>query len=100
MIVGFGILVGWVCQVSGPQELALVEHRLKSSPAAFPIEQNRFLSPGLATSLIAGGPIRTAPRSASIRIALGRRYDLAAGLMEIVYDSGPGSSFKGLARIP
>ena len=88
VIVGVGILIGWVCQVSGPQETPVVQYGPRPSSAVSPVEREQVFV-GQINAII---DCKWAdPRNAPIgfdRIVLGRRYDLVSGLMEIAYDTG------------
>jgi hypothetical protein len=89
-VVAVGLLVGWACRVSIPQ----VERPQAGNDVPRP--RNATLPPESKTEFVARitGMVdcRWAdPRTAPVgfdRVALGRKYSLVSGLIEIVYDTG------------
>jgi hypothetical protein len=90
LIVGIGLLIGWACQVtipqSAPQEIADISPR----PSVEPSHSNpKSVFVGQITGMYEchWADPHTAPIGFD-RIALGRKYVLTSGLLEIAYDTG------------
>jgi hypothetical protein len=90
LIVGIGLLVGWVYQVSFPQSLRQEIAAKAPRPAVTPVRaDSEAVFVGQITGMVDcqwdnphGAPV------GFDRVALGRRYAMTSGLMEITYDSG------------
>jgi hypothetical protein len=88
-IVGIGLLIGWMCQVPVNREVASNEqHRPPKLLAPEPKElKTQFV--GQITGMF---DCQWANSKTGVvgytRVPLGRKFDLASGLMEITYDSG------------
>jgi hypothetical protein len=86
VIVGIGLLIGWVYQVSTTQEFVRDTARRSTTPSRQDRE-NPFV--GRVTGLLDCRWVD--PKSAVAdysHVSLGRKYALASGTMEITYDSG------------
>jgi hypothetical protein len=89
-VVIIGILAGWACQVpqlkSGYQQIANVAKQPASASPSAPLE---LVFVGRITSMVAchWADSHKAPIGLD-RVALGRKYTLISGLVEITYDTG------------
>jgi hypothetical protein len=102
VLLGIGLLAGWTWTVSGYHPLPLT---LGAAPQALPSAESEPVAPsvGRITGLVdcrwaspqAGLPAY--PAFTGDAVALGRRYDLASGFMEITYDTGATVVLQGPA---
>jgi hypothetical protein len=85
VIVAIGMLVGWAWQLSVNQEVA--QDGSRPSKALHPEPEMVFVArvTGMADCVWADRKTETMNHA---RVPLGRKYALAAGLMEITYDTG------------
>jgi hypothetical protein len=89
-VVAVGLLIGWVCRVSIPsadhQPVATDVPRPRATPLT---PEPRPVFVARITGMVAcrWADPRTAPVGFD-RVALGRKYSLVSGLVEIVYDTG------------
>ena len=99
VIVGLGLLIGWAYQVSIPRpstEKPFKSARSRSRRTSAP-SPKWFLSAASPTRSNAAGPIPRWERSITGTSLWAASTRLASGLLEITYDTGARSSFKGLA---
>jgi hypothetical protein len=85
-IVGAGLLIGWACRVPDNQQIASNGQR---SATTVPASARELVFVGRITGMFAcqwADPKTEAFNGAYV--SLGRKYALAAGLMEITYDTG------------
>jgi hypothetical protein len=86
VIVGFGLLIGWTCQVSHNLEVAKGER-----PAATTVisAERRFVLVGRVTGMVNSRWADPATGTlVGAHVPLGRKYALASGMIEITYDTG------------
>ena len=87
IVVGIGMLAGWMCRVSDYQHVA--GNGSRSAPAAAPAERKKSSLWAASRDMV---DCRWAdPKTEAFtgaRVPLGRKYALASGLMEITYDTG------------
>lgn len=84
VIVGVGLLVGWVCQVSNNDLIA----RRSPMPSAPSRPESAISFVGRVTGMM---ECKWADKTDTVLFAhvpLGRKYSLTSGLLEITYDSG------------
>lgn len=86
VIVGIGLLVGWACHIPGSQGLA--SNAVRPGPAVPRIESNMVFVGRIADMVDCRWADPSTEPFNGARVPLGRKYVLAAGLMEIVYDTG------------
>jgi hypothetical protein len=88
VIVGAGILAGWMYQLSAPQGPVVIQKRMQPPPAGISIEPERvFVGRIAAMEDCRWASSHEAPVGFD-RITLGRNFKLTSGLVEIAYDSG------------
>jgi hypothetical protein len=89
-VVAVGMLMGWICQVSFPQSNRTeVAGGTPHSPATPLQPEPEQVFVGRISGMVDCQWVD--PRNAPVgfdRVALGRKYALVSGLLEIVYDSG------------
>jgi hypothetical protein len=89
-VVAVGLLIGWACRVSIPsadhQQAANDVPRPRATPV-IPLPRPVFVARITGMVACRWADPRTAPVGFD-RVALGRKYSLVSGLVEIVYDTG------------